>query len=117
FYVAEQLLDTAEVGSALEQVGREGVAEEVRMNALRVEAGLRGELPQDEECSGPGQWAAAGVQEELGTVPAVEERPTLREIATDRFRGLPPDRDDPLLVPLTDAAKEALVELDRVSLE
>ena len=39
----EHLLDAAEVGAALEQVRREGVAEQVRVHPLRVEAGLRGE--------------------------------------------------------------------------
>ena len=38
--VPEHLLDRAEVGAALEQVRRERVAEEVRVNALRLEAGL-----------------------------------------------------------------------------
>ena len=36
--VAEHLLDAAQVGAALEQMRREGVAEQVRVDALRLEA-------------------------------------------------------------------------------
>ena len=37
--MAEHLLDAAEVGAALEQVRRERVAQQVRMDAFRLEAG------------------------------------------------------------------------------
>ena len=70
--VAEHLLDAAEVGAALEQVGRERVAEQVRVDALRLEAGLLGEAAQDQEGAGAGQRAALRVEEELGPVAAVE---------------------------------------------
>ena len=39
--VAEHLLDAPEIGAALEQMRREGVAQEVRVDALRLEPGLR----------------------------------------------------------------------------
>ena len=45
----EHLLHGAEVGAALEQVGRERVAEQVRVNALGLEPGLLGEAAEDEE--------------------------------------------------------------------
>src|SRR5215210_4307642 len=72
--VAEHLLHRAEVGAALEQVRRERVAEQVRVDALRVETRLLGELAQDQEGAGARQRAAARVQEQLGPVPHVEER-------------------------------------------
>ena len=42
--VAEHLLDAAQIGPALEQVSREGVPQEVRVDALRLEPGLGREL-------------------------------------------------------------------------
>ena len=72
--VAEHLLDAAQVGAALEQVGRERVAQQVRVDALGLEPGLRGEAPQDQERAGAGQAAALGVEEQLGPVAAVEVR-------------------------------------------
>ena len=45
----EHLLDRTQVGSALEQVRRERVAQQVRMDALRLEAGLGCELAEDQE--------------------------------------------------------------------
>ena len=47
--MAEHLLHRAEVGAALEQVRRERVAEQVRVNPLGLEPGLLGELAQDQE--------------------------------------------------------------------
>src|SRR5438105_1233403 len=96
--VAEHLLDAAEIGTAFEQVGREGVAEQVGVDALRVEPCLRRQLAEDQERSGACQRAAAGIQEELGPVPAVEIGAATREVATKRFGGLAPDRDDAFLV-------------------
>ena len=47
--VPEHLLHAAQVGSALEQVGRERVPEEVRVDALGLEPCLRGEPADDEK--------------------------------------------------------------------
>ena len=47
--MAEHLLDAAQVGAALEQVRREGVAEQMRVDALRLEARLLGQAAQDHE--------------------------------------------------------------------
>src|SRR3954447_3624610 len=63
--VAEHLLHRAEIRAALEQVRREGVAEQVRVDPLRLQSGDRGEAAQDQEAAGAGEGAAAGVQEEL----------------------------------------------------
>ena len=95
--VAEHLLDAAQVGAALEQVRRERVAQQVRVDALGLEAGLLGEPAQDQERARAGERAALRVQEELGTVAAVEVGPAAGEVAAQRLGGLPPDRDDPLL--------------------
>ena len=47
--MAEHLLDAAQVGAALEQMGRERVAQQVRVDALGLEPGVRGEPAQDQE--------------------------------------------------------------------
>ena len=44
--VAQELLQGAQVGAAVEQVAREGVAQDVRADALGIEAGFDGELLQ-----------------------------------------------------------------------
>src|SRR5829696_1785370 len=115
--MAEHLLDAAEVGAALEEVRGEAVAEQVRVHPRGVEAGLCGEPPNDQERSGAGERAAAGVEEELRPVPGVQVRPAARDVARERLRGVAADRDDPLLVALADAADQALVEIHRVPRE
>src|SRR5262249_40237288 len=71
---AEHLLHRAQVGAPCEQVRRERMAEQMRMDALRFETRLLGQAAQDQERAGTGERAAAGVEEELGAVAAVEER-------------------------------------------
>ena len=66
--VAEHLLDAAEVGAALEQVGGEGVPEQVRVHAQWLQARFFGEPAEDQEGAGARERPAAGVQEELGPV-------------------------------------------------
>ena len=82
------------------------------MDALWFEAGLLGKPAEDQEGAGPGQGAALCVQEELGAVAAVEMRTTTGQIATQRIRRRPPERDDPFLGPLADRAHDSLVEID-----
>ena len=72
--VAEHLLDGTEIGSAFEQVGREGVAEQVGMDAVRVEAGLLCAALEDEEGARARERAALRVQEELRAMAPVEVR-------------------------------------------
>src|SRR5581483_8933322 len=115
--VAEHLLDAPEVGAALEQVRRERVPQQVRVDALGLEPRLLGDAAQDQERPGSRQRAALCVQEELRPVPAVEERPAAGEVAAERLRRGAADRDDSLLVPLADTPNEALVEVDARSLE
>src|SRR3954453_19381060 len=111
--VAEHLLDRTEIGATLQQVRREGVAEEVGVDALRLEPGLAGQAAQDEEGAGAGGRAPARVQEQLlegapvggGGAPAVggvEVGAAPGEVAAKGLRSLPPDRDDALLAPLAE---------------
>ena len=60
----EHLLDRTQVGAALEQVGRERVAQQVRVDARRLEAGLLGQPAEDQERSRACERAAAGVEEQ-----------------------------------------------------
>ncbi len=105
--MSEHLLDAAQVGAALEQVRRERVAEQVRMDAPRLEARLLGEAPQDQERAGAGQRAALGVQEELRPVPPVEVRPPAGEVAAERLDRRAADRHDALLAALAERRARA----------
>src|SRR3954468_6510639 len=89
----------------------------MRVDALRLEAGRRGETPQDEERAGACETAALRVQEELGSVALVQIRAATCEIATERVGRLAPDRNDSLLRPLADAAHESFLEVDGRALE
>ena len=115
--VAEHLLHGAEIGAAFEQVRRERVAQEVRMDAARLESRLLGELAQDEEDAGPRERPAARVEEELHPRLALEMRAAVREVAAQRVDRGTADRDDAFLVPLADAADEAVLEVDGVLVE
>src|SRR3954462_1850850 len=93
--VSKHFLNRPEVRAALEEVGGEGMAEQVRVHAFRLEPGLLGELAQDEESPGPGQRAALRFEEELGAVARVEVGAAAAEIAVERLDGRAADRDDP----------------------
>ena len=110
--MAEHLLDAAQVGAALEQVGGEGVAQQVRMDPAGLEPGRCREPAEDQEGARASERAALGVQEQLRPVPAVEERPAAGEVAPERLDGLAADRDDPLLAALAEDADDAVVEVD-----
>src|SRR6266536_4345532 len=110
--VSEHLLHAAEVGSAFQQVGGERVPEQVGMDPLGLEPGRGREPSEDEERAGARQRPTLGVQEQLGPVAAVQIWPPAREVALKRVYCLPPDRDDSLLVSLSDAADEPLREVD-----
>ena len=79
--MSEHFLNRSQVSSSLQEVRRKRMTEEMGVDALRIEACLLGELPQDQERARPRQRAAAGVQEELRAVARVEERPAAREVA------------------------------------
>src|SRR3954451_11977050 len=67
--VAEQLLDGPEVGAAVEQVGREGVAQGVRGDAA-VDRGVARPHPQAAPDVG-GREPAAGLREEERVLPGL----------------------------------------------
>jgi hypothetical protein len=79
--VAEHLLHAAEVRAAFEKMGRERVAQQVRMDAARLETGLFGSAAQDQECARACERSALRVQEELGAVAPVEVGASAREVA------------------------------------
>src|SRR5262245_60647289 len=87
------------------------------MDAPRLEPGLLREPAQDEERAGPRQRAALGVEEELGHVSPVQERPAAAEVAAERIGGVTAERDDPFLAALADRAHEPLLEVDASALE
>ena len=115
--VAEHLLDGAEVGAALQEMGREGVAEEMGVHAPGLETGSIRELAEDQERAGARQRTAPGIEEELGPIPAVEVRTAEREVSPHRLRGRPSERDQALLVSLAEDADHSLVEGDAALLE
>src|SRR5438046_3235083 len=101
--VAEHLLDGAQVGSPLEEVRGERVAQQVRVHARRLEPGGRGEAAQDQEGAGAGQAAALRVEKQLGSMALVEVGPATGEVAAQRLDGFAADRHDPLLRALAEA--------------
>src|SRR5580692_8508398 len=98
--MTEDLLDTAQVGAALEQVGGRAVAQAVR-------AGIAGRSPLaqalvDDPAGGPRVQAAAARAEEQGWAAARggERGPALVEPGGDRAQGGHADRDGAFLVAL-----------------
>src|SRR4051794_10951791 len=109
--VPQHLLDAPQIGATLEQMRRERVPEQVRVDAARLEAGLVGEPPEHEEDTGARQSAALRVQEQLGPVAAVEVRPATREVAAECVGGRTAERNDPVLRSLAGRPHEPLVEI------
>src|SRR5205823_2910138 len=108
----KHFLHRSEVGPALQEMRGEGMSQEVRMDALRLEARLPGQAAENEEGPGAGQRAAAGIQEELGAVARVEVGPAAGEVPAEGVDGLAADRDDALLGAFADAADDPLLEID-----
>ena len=115
--MAEHLLHGAQVGASLEQVRGERVAQEVGMDALGLEPCLVGEAAQDEEDAGAGERPAVRVEEQLLPVAPVEVGPAAREVAAEGVRCLAPDRDDPFLAALAEAADEPVLEIHGLPVE
>src|SRR5262245_22973364 len=115
--VPEHLLDAAEVGAALEQVCRERVPQQVRVDAFRLEARALGETPQDEERACARERAALRVEEQFGPVALVEVRAAVRQVTPQRLDGMAADGHHALFAALAGAAYEALLEIDASSVE
>src|SRR6185295_5021119 len=93
------------------QVGGEGMAQQMGVDARRIEARLGGQAAQDEKRAGPCERAALRVEEELRPVPPVQERPAAGEVSAHGLDALAPERHDALLVSLAEAANNAVVEV------
>ncbi len=115
--VPQHLLHRAEVGAALEEVGRERVPEEVRVHTTWLEAGPVGQLAEDEERAGARECPAARVQEQLRAVPTIEVRTAECEVAANGFGGRPPERHEALLATLAEHAHDSLLDRDAALLE
>src|SRR5215471_2998220 len=115
--MSEHFLNRSQVGAAFEEVRREGVAQEVRMDAFRLEPCLVRQAAEDEEYALAGERPAARVEEQLGAVALVEEGPAPREIAPERLRRLASHRYHTLLAPLAKTADEPVFEIDGLAVE
>ena len=115
--VTEHLLHRAEIGAALEEVRREGVTEEVRVDATRLEPCAFGQLAKDQECAGASECTAAGVEEELRSVTPVEMGPAECQVAAHGLGGRPPEWDEAFLAALSEHAYNALLDRDAVLLQ
>ena len=73
--MSEHFLNRSQICASLQQVGGEGMAKDVGVDAGRVEACLLGEPAKNEERARPRERPALGVEEELRAVAAVEVRP------------------------------------------
>src|SRR3954449_6248676 len=113
--MAEQLLDDPQISSALEQMGRERVAQRVRADALTETGATRGGLdrgPRLLTCEAPPP--VADEQRPAANRRHVrygdERRSRFREPATQPVERDVADRHDPLAVALADDAHESAVE-------
>jgi hypothetical protein len=113
----EHLLDGAEVGAAFEQVRGERMTQEVRMHPARLEAGAVCELAEDQEGAGAGERPAAGVQEELRPVAAIEVRSAEREVPAHGLGGGATERNEALFAALPEHAHDAVLDRDAILLE
>ena len=112
--VAEHLLDGAQVGASLEQVGGERVPEGVGGDVVG-QAGLPRVALDDGVKSLAGQPPAAVVQEQLRRLEgarAAQERAAPLVVGADGLDGHAPQRDDALLVALADGADEPHLQVD-----
>ncbi len=115
--MAEHLLDAPQIRSTFEQVRGEGMAEQVRVNASRLETGSVGELPEDEEGTSTRERPPASVQEELGTVAPIEMWAAESQVATRGLGGGPSERYEAFLPALPDDAHDAFLDVDAALLQ
>jgi len=112
--VSEEFLDDAEVGTAFEEVGGEGVAEEVGVNVL-FDAGVGGALFDDLADAVGAEGAAADGEKDLGGgffFRAEEVGALVVEVVADGFEGPAADGDDAGLVAFAGDADESVVEVE-----
>jgi len=105
--VAEELLDAAQVGAVLEQMGGEGVPQ--RMRGALGETRCVELAPQRPADVGGAEGAAADAQEDaVGRRPA-EAGAARAQVAPERVRSGASERDDPLLTAFPGHAHRALI--------
>ena len=116
--VAKQQLHDAQVGTVVEQMGGEGVAQHVRRELFRGNAGDR-RIPLDElPESLAGHGAATGGDEQGVALPALEDfRPRLVQIAAEPVDGLFAEWHQALLAAFAEGAQHAFVETDFVQFQ
>jgi hypothetical protein len=115
--MTQHLLHGAEIRSALEEMRRERVAEEVWVDATRLETSTVGQLPQDQERAGAGERSSACVQKELWPVATVEMRAAEGEVAANGLGGRAPERHEALLPSFAEHADDTLLDGDAALLE
>jgi len=109
--VSQKFLDDAQVGTAVQQVGRKCMAKLVRAERPGNPGALLG-LAQNAADRPDGQATAAAVDEQGGRPASGQARPAVRQ-PTDQCRlGLPPERDDALPAAFAADPYEPLVEVE-----
>src|SRR5947209_6029887 len=110
--VAEHLLHGTEIGTALQQVRREGVAEGVRRNVFldpRLFNVVAQNLPRPHPREGP---ATRVENENALPFATLETRPQLAQIDRNGTDSGAPDRYEALLAALAEDANETFLEQD-----
>jgi hypothetical protein len=115
--VSEHLLHGSQIGASFEEVRRERMAQKMRVDAARLQTGSFGELAEDEKRTGARERAAAGVEEELGAVAAIEVRAPECEIPPDGLGSRSPEGHEALLATLPEHAHDPLLDGDAALLE
>src|SRR5438309_5249894 len=100
--VAQHQLYASQVGAAFEQMGCEGVAQDVRTQRL-VDAGGFSMDPQElPEPLARHTFTPSGHEQKWAGPALAENRAFLAELGTQRGKRVPAERHEPLLVPLSD---------------
>src|SRR5205085_10860028 len=113
--VAEELLDGAQVGAAVQEMGRERMAERVRARVHPRAGGAR-VLGDDARDAAGSEAPAAHVQEDRVGIPTGARRPAATVIV-ERGKGGCADRDEALLAALAEDAHHLRVAVEVAPVE
>ncbi len=108
--MAEQFLDAAEIVARLEQVRRERVPEQVRVDA-GIDALPLGPV-QDPGLYRAGAQPAAPLAQEQGAFLCRGQRPALGQPSAERFPRVAADRHDAVLVALAGHRHGAVIQIE-----